>query len=70
MLALEDPDEDDANSWTIELAPGSSIVKKFVPAEAEKKPKKRGAMSAMGDMYDMVSREFKVLSAKAELYEE
>jgi len=72
MLALEDPDEDDANSWTIELAPGSSIVKKFVPAEAENKPKKKGGMSGMGglmDMYDMVSREFKVLSAKAELYE-
>jgi len=65
MLALENPDEDDANSWTIELAPGSSRIRKFLPADD--KPKKKGGMM---DMYDMVSREFKIISTKVELYEE
>jgi hypothetical protein len=70
-LALEEPDEDDANCWTIELAPGTSVVKKFLVAGDKKK--KGGGMSGMGGMmamYDDVSREFKILDTKAELYEE
>ena len=73
MLALDEPDEDDENSWTIELAPGTSVVKKFNIAEDPNKKKSKGGMSGLGgmmDMYDMVSREFKVISTKAELYEE
>jgi len=70
-LALEEPDSDDDNSWTIDLEPGSSIVKKFVPATD--KPKKGGGKSGMGgmmNMYDMCEREFKIIETKAELYEE
>ena len=68
-LALQDPDSNDSTSWTINLAPGESIVKKFHGAES--KNRIGGDMSGMGgimSMYDDVSREFKILKSKVELY--
>ena len=69
-LTLEEPDEDNANCWTIDLAPGETVVKHFLLA-ADKK-KKGGGMSGMGGMmamYDDVSREYKITDTKCELYE-
>ena len=76
-LTLEEPDSDDDNSWTIDLGPGNSIVKKFNVKEDKKKKSSggmgmmgMGAMGGYGDLMDEVSREFKIIETKAELYEE
>ena len=73
-LTLEDPDSDDDNSWTIDLGPGNSVVKKFNVKEDKKKKSSgmgmMGAMGGYGDLMDEVSREFKNIETKAVLYEE
>lgn len=75
-LALEDPDEDDTNAWTIDLGPEESVVKRFVSADQQKKKSGGGmgfggfsGLGGMMDMYDDVQREFKILNTKAETYE-
>jgi len=55
---LEEPDEDDKNTITFELAPGDKIIKKLLPAEIVKKnaPKKKAGgfnpMAGITDMYE------------------
>ena len=71
-LKLDEPDEDDEKCWTIDLAPGKSVVKKFLVAD-DKKKKGGGDMSGMGGMFGMLedcAREWKITETKAELYEE
>ena len=67
-LQLEEPDEDDKTSCSIDLAPGNYVVKRFVKSSGGGGGK--GAMGGMANMYDFASEEFSIVSTKAELYEE